>query len=127
MKRSAVIFLLVIYVFSSTELSEMLKMPTLIEHLSEHQTQNKSISFFDFISLHYIDGNGHGAEDAHDRSLPFKSHDHCQAVASMVAELPEDQYQLSPISSPIQKSVPIHEESPYFSYSSLIWQPPKSA
>jgi len=126
MKRSAVIFLLVIYVFSSTELSEMLKFPTLIEHYNEHRNQNESISFFDFISLHYIDSKSHGAEDAHDSSLPFKSHDHCQALASMVARLPDGQCELSPMSSPVEKTAVELEVAPCFSYSSLIWQPPKS-
>ena len=48
---------LTIYLFSFTEVKEVLKIPALIEHYQEHKSENKNISIIGFIALHYLSGS----------------------------------------------------------------------
>jgi hypothetical protein len=78
MKRVLAIIAFSIYLFGTTEISQLLKLPFLVNHYLEHANQNKStLSFIQYLQLHY---NNHtqSHEDHHKESqLPFKSVDDC--------------------------------------------------
>jgi len=59
MRKIGVIFFLLIYLFSSTELAELLRLDVLFEHYDEHKDESSQISFSNFLYMHYID---HGIE-----------------------------------------------------------------
>jgi hypothetical protein len=61
-----------------TFLPEVLKLPLLISHFQEHQAEDASITFFEFLKLHYND-NEHTQNSNHPHEkLPFKhQHDGC--------------------------------------------------
>lgn len=125
-KRSAILLLLALYVFTATECRELLKLPVLIEHFTEHQTKNSKLSLFDFINQHYLSLEKHGTEDAHDHALPFKAHENCHSIAMAVAGIPEQPVSIDPHVFNVASSINLQPNFLYTSYSASIWQPPKS-
>ena len=66
MKKLVVFFFLFGYLFSSTELSELLKIDSLLEHYEEHKGESSKISFSNFLYMHYVDhgqDNGDGEKE----------------------------------------------------------------
>lgn len=131
MRKIAVIILLFIYLFSSTELSELLKINILVEHYAEHQLESKEISFSDFFYMHYIDQSTENEDDQHDSQLPFHSHSHSESddvnfVVPVV--VPNSNYSLS-----FENHFVIELKKVFYqvnssltpSFLSSIWQPPQ--
>ena len=52
MKRITAIFFLVIFATSFTELGQLFKIPSLVQHYYSHQ-EKSSVSFFDYLEDHY--------------------------------------------------------------------------
>ena len=77
MKRVIAILTLGFYLLSLTEFNELLKVPVLINHYTEHQEKNKSLSFFEFLSMHYSQADDNDGDKDKDMQLPFKSHVGC--------------------------------------------------
>ena len=73
MNRLLAISFLFLYINSNTEFHEMLRMPILFEHFSEHKQKVSDISFWDFLVMHYKSDVSH---DADDNQLPFKDPGH---------------------------------------------------
>lgn len=76
MKTKGVIFILLfVMAINSLSLQQLFKIPVLISHFFEHQQRNESITFMDYLSMHYwgsdIDDNDHDR----DMQLPFKKGD----------------------------------------------------
>ena len=59
----------------NSSLGELFKLPELLSHFSEHQARNKSISLFDFISMHYMGNDLDDNDQDRDMQLPFKKID----------------------------------------------------
>lgn len=129
MRKSSIIFFLFLYLFSSTAFSELLRVPLLIEHYSEHQEKEKSISFSDFLRMHYLDHEDH--KDDADSDLPFQSHSGSEMVYWYVPLVQfntncflanqsfNDQFEkmkMDPADSFLSSS-----------FLSSIWQPPRNA
>lgn len=125
MKNGIIILFISVYIFSSTELNQLLKLPILYEHFQEHHQENNSLSMFDFILMHYSSNDHNKSDQDEDMKLPFKSPDGCFS-ASIIAFIPQ----------PIEfvKKVVFIEKEPINNYSykefsssylSSIWQPPK--
>ena len=88
MKRHFSIFILTIYLFSFTEVKEVLKIPALIEHYQEHKSENKNISIIGFIALHYLSGSQKDSDYEKDMKLPFKAHE-ISSVSFAIQDLPD--------------------------------------
>ena len=125
MKNGIIILFISVYIFSSTELNQLLKLPILYEHFQEHHQENNSLSMVDFIAMHYSCNDQSKSDQDEDMKLPFKSPDGCFS-ASIIAFIPQ----------PIEfvKKVVFIEKEPINNYSykefsssylSTIWQPPK--
>ena len=84
MKKVVILSLLTLYLFSTTELNQLLKVPLLFEHFLEHKSQNKKITFFDFFYMHYSQVDDHDGDKEKDQKLPFKSHSFCNSSISFV-------------------------------------------
>ncbi len=112
---------------SITELSQLLKFPSLVEHYIEHKAKDNNLALFQFLSMHYTASNKKDADDEKDQKLPFKSHNGCINNTSVEYVLAN----FSVISiKPVyveKKSYSIYSEN-FLSaiYLSSIWQPPKS-
>lgn len=72
MRKYFAIILLVFYLFSSTELSQVIKLPIFIEHFKEHSAANPKLTLFGFIKLHYFNGDRCSDYETN-MKLPFKS------------------------------------------------------
>jgi hypothetical protein len=66
------ILLLCLYVLSATESYQLLKLPFLIEHYFEHQSQQNHLGVMDFFAMHYTLEHEHAKEHQSDTRLPFK-------------------------------------------------------
>jgi hypothetical protein len=71
-KKAAYIFL-AIYLLGATELSQLLKIPLLIEHYTEHKLDNGNLSLLSFMYMHYVVDDGATTDEQKDQNLPFKS------------------------------------------------------
>lgn len=75
MKKLISIFLICIYLVSFTEAKEILKLHAFVEHFKEHKSENKDITVFKFIVMHYLSGSKKDKDYQEDMKLPFKTHD----------------------------------------------------
>ena len=125
MKKSISIAFLLIYLFSATELSQLVKLPTLVEHFSEHKQQNETMSFWDFLCIHYAGKFSKDNDYEKDMKLPFKSHDTSQTFI-FVANPPVTPY-ISSLSINFKEKTFCHYDEQFLPtfYLSGIWQPPK--
>jgi hypothetical protein len=65
------IFILHVYLISTTELGQLLKLPFLITHYNEHKLIDETISFQDFILTHF--SKEHSGHTNQHKKLPFKA------------------------------------------------------
>lgn len=128
MKRFLGVLLLLMYLFSGTEAHQLLKLPVLLSHFQEHTQQDEDFGVFDFLVMHYVNGDSLDDDFEKDRELPFKS-EHQHVTDITVANVVE--LQLFSIETPF----PLFVESKFGSLqeraisntNSSIWQPPKHA
>lgn len=119
-----------IYLISTTEFSQLLKFPVLVEHYFEHKEQTPDMSVIDFLVLHY-GGNhleNHPQNDDFDRDqqLPFMMHDN---VLSFVFISPQPQYFKIENKANTYQPLEISSFDDLFISNqtlSSIWRPPKN-
>ena len=73
MKRALAFLLLSLYLNSFAEVRELYKIHSLSEHYSETVRQDHSVSFFNFMVMHYITDDHNTRDNDRDAQLPFKS------------------------------------------------------
>lgn len=73
MIRSISIFFLLLHLLTSTELCQVLRIPVLINHYTEHRSLNTGITFFMFLKMHYFNGDPRDSDYDRDMQLPFKT------------------------------------------------------
>lgn len=74
MKSPVTILLLSVQLFAYTDIVQVFKFPKLIEHYNSHHSKNKSLSFIDFLIMHYATcDDGDTKDDWDDMQLPFKT------------------------------------------------------
>lgn len=110
-----------------TELSQLLKVPVLIEHFVKHKAENPKLSFIGFLSMHYFNGNPHDQDYDQDMRLPFKSHNTCINILSLSSPLQSD-LDFKIILYPEEIKLRFPSEIDYASQCmQSIWQPPKNS
>jgi len=123
-KKFITISLLALYLFCATEACQLLKLPVLISHFLEHQKINKSISFVEYLDLHY-DNNPDTQE--HQEGLPFKSVDICCIAGHSTLPFIELEIDL-PCYNYLVKEFPQYRHLGYQLLKSQdIFQPPRTA
>jgi len=123
-KKWVSIVLLSLYLVSTTELNQVLKLPILIEHYCEHKKLNPEMTFIAFFKTHY----DHPVKDADyktDRKLPFVAH----SILSLVFTL-NTNFNFEIVKASVKHlevhSIPAFDEDFYFKgYLHSIWQPPR--
>ncbi|MBC9911928.1 hypothetical protein [Chitinophaga varians] len=126
MKKATAIFLLLVYLFGSTDASQLLKFPLLVEHFQKHKQENVHMTLLTFLKLHYVDEQPFDDDYLQDMQLPFKTPDIiCMTLPTVgppapvtlftpVIELPREDYLI------------INDGPPPFRLPDVILQPPKS-
>ena len=106
---------------------ELLKLPVLFQHYIEHKEQNRSISFLEFLDLHYMHGSPRDADYDRDMQLPFKTCAH-SSLASAVFTTPEPPVLILEKVIYREKKQKLFIGTPHYTYnySSSIWQPPRN-
>jgi hypothetical protein len=127
LKKAIAILFLTSYLFSTTQLRELLKLPMLVQHYIEHKAENKNITFLGFLDMHYAHGNVKDADYDKDMKLPFKT---ITLNASVIAFCQEPNFTFSctkQIFTTITKQK-FPRTSVHFptSYLDAIWQPPRT-
>jgi hypothetical protein len=118
---------LAIYLLSSTQLKELLKLPLLVEHFMEHKELNAQMSFIDFLCVHYAEGNVKDADYEKDMRLPFKSAEN--SLSSYLSfYLPALNFKQDLIVhfTEQKQSFPCYNFTYSSAFLSSIWQPPRS-
>ncbi len=125
MKKWVSILLLSLYLLSTTELNQLLKLPVLIEHYVEHKNLNPEMTLLAFFKMHY----DHPVKDADyktDRKLPFIIHSTLSLVFTLNTdfsfEISGSDYKYFHI-----QNIPSLDENLYIKgYLQSIWQPPRA-
>lgn len=119
-------FLLLIYLLSLGNIHQLAKVPLLFSHYSEHASDNNTLSFLEFLHMHYADHHQKDTHDDTDDELPFKSHSDCIGHLMAPAYF-EDRSKMIP--EPEERSSADHLFFSDLNLSTgmrgLIWQPPK--
>ncbi|MBK5279986.1 MAG: hypothetical protein JJE09_14095 [Bacteroidia bacterium] len=120
-KRLVAIGLLFSFLVSFTEFSEVLRLPLLIEHFTEHKSKVDDLSFWQFLVMHYETDVAH---DDQDMSLPFKDCNH--SLTAQTVSLPSQKITLTEL---LEKTSIIHTSFYLLHEPKLlagdIFQPPK--
>jgi hypothetical protein len=127
LKNCITILFLAGYLFSVTEAHQLLKLPVVFQHFSEHQQEDKNISLLQFLAMHYLHGSPKDKDYDRDMQLPFKTAGDCLATITpafvpVTVELNLEQPVI------ILQQVNIVKPAQFIlsTYLSNIWQPPKS-
>lgn len=126
MSKYAAIFLAFVYLTSATEFSQLLKIPLLLIHFTEHEMERDNLSISSFLFMHYFNGNPKDDDFKKDMQLPFKSHNTCINLLSISEPSPKIEFLIHWFS--YQKEDPNFPLIYFYStkYFSSVWQPPKS-
>lgn len=112
--------------FSTTEISQLKKLPEAFRHFKEHKAENPSITVLRFFVIHYLHGSPKDSDYDKDMKLPFKESGDCVSAISVA-------YLQQPLSFYIEKEIIFVKKSnciseiQFFltSHHSNIWKPPK--
>ena len=129
MKKLISVSFLVLFISLNTELFQLFKLPTLVQHYLEHKQEDSKETFWHFLSQHYANKINHSHQDKHNdhERLPFKTDD-CSILHVSLAFIPSVQPTApSPINFIENKNAISTVLPNYFGYSGSIWQPPKIA
>jgi hypothetical protein len=118
---------LMLYSFTQTPLYHLTGLPVLVQHYQEHkrlnENQSKSISFADFLELHYF-GNEANMHPEH-QPLPFKLVNlNAHSIFCGDLEFIQIPQQVEPVSCP-NKPVVRHDLPMGLAHG--VWHPPKQA
>ena len=123
LKRFLAILCFSAIITAGTELHQLLKLPVLLHHFAEHKQEDKNISLFSFIIMHYFKGNPVDKDYDKDMQLPFKTAD-CTPLISIA--VPPQNITTERPEFFIKHSYPaIKNNNILPSCTSDIWQPPK--
>jgi hypothetical protein len=122
-----VISFLFVFIGATTAFGELLKLPVLIHHFSDHiqDEKNTDFSFFDFLAEHYTGDINH-SDKHHDHSnLPFKTLN--THIAQVLTIVPQSIYHFPQVIAVRSKLKGVfHTQQNYSNtYLDSIWQPPR--
>lgn len=75
MKKIIAILFLSVYLLAVTRLNELLKLSVLVEHFNETEKNGSTVTFFQFLKMHYLTDDLNDKDNDRDMQLPFKSND----------------------------------------------------
>jgi len=122
-KRLLAILLIVLYVNSNTEFHEVLRLPLLVEHFTEHKKLVGDISFWGFLVMHYKTNASHDADDSR---LPFKDPAHSFTAPTLAVTSPKIILKEAQLITEVSH-ISNYTENFIASHLSDIFQPPRLA
>lgn len=127
LKKVLAILLVTVHLLTTTELSELMKMPLLVQHYIEHRANDEAVTLMDFLAMHYAHGDVKDADYDKDKRLPFKSHEGCINLSILIC-IPQLTQSVMEEPHAIRSEKIVLPEITFLSsaFLSSIWQPPKS-
>lgn len=122
MKKFVSYCMVVVILFSLTELHEFVKIPFAIGHFIEHYSENSAISIVDFLAEHYTSNDAHSKEHS---SLPFK--EHCASIVIQIVLSSETQNSEIVLSFSKLQYFIFSNNSTSLGTKLNVWQPPQTA
>lgn len=126
MKKAISILFLSIYLLSSTQLKELLKLPILAAHFIEHKQKDASMCFFEFLYMHYASGDVKDADYDKDMKLPFKSAENSNAFVSFYLPVTALKQDFVMHFKEGKQQFPLYHSNYSSACLSAIWQPPRA-
>jgi hypothetical protein len=111
--------------FSFAEFHNLLRLPVLFEHFTEHRQHDSTISFWAFIKQHYFKPLVVDADYSRDRQLPFRDTDCGLVVTTSICEFAPVTMDLEPPVEQIRKFHLFNEAHPPRFTPFDIFQPPR--
>lgn len=126
MKKGIAILFLSIYLCTVTEAHELLKLPVVFQHFIEHQSEDKNITVFQFLKIHYGQDDVQDDDYARDMQLPFKTAGEF-FTSSIAPFVPLNSIIVLAYPSVFAGSQNKGHTAPklHSNYQAHIWQPPK--
>lgn len=126
MKRIFCVLISIFLLSVLTDLKEIIKIPTLVNHYHEHASEHHHLAFSEFLHIHYSDHHQH-PDDEEEHSFPYKS-DTVNSLSMFLVTFLDFETKNSNFEKKILSSMLITNldfiQSNYFG---KIWQPPKIA
>ena len=115
-----------VFSITSTELHQLLKVPQLVAHYMHHKKLDRTISFVDFIFMHYNENDNLKSDSQHNK-LPFKSH--CTIAGHIIIADVNFLTLNTHLSNFYFKKVCSKYKEVFYTsmLTESIWQPPKTA
>jgi hypothetical protein len=125
LKKITAILFVSVYLFSYTELHQLVKIPLLVEHFREHRQEDKNISIWAFLKIHYLEKMVKDSDFDKDQQLPLRDADCNSMAATSICDFNLSAMELvTPNQLPRQFTVYREENKPQFA-SFDIFQPPR--
>lgn len=99
----------------------------LIEHYFDHREENKDLTLFQYLNIHYSNPHPKDSNDAKDQRLPFKSHFDCASAISGNYILTEVFTLQRPESEEPKKQAVYKNQFLLNNLLTNIWQPPRTS
>jgi len=125
MRKAIAILILSLFLTSTTDLYQLLKLPLLVDHYIQHKSLDENITVWQFLCIHYAHGDVKDADYAQDMKLPFKTSDKYNSSNLVAIPTSAISYTLNiPLTkTPLSGIYYLPVKLPSFLPS--IWQPPK--
>lgn len=102
-----------------------MKLPVLVQHYKEHKAMYNGLSFFAFLSMHYLNDNLRDADFHRDMQLPFKAVENNTNISVFILTI--QGFELSKTYDFTEPSfIAVNRDSYSSSHFDDIWQPPKA-
>lgn len=123
---TAILFLF-IYLFYTTGFSELLKLNALVQHFYETQKNDKAVTFYHFLVMHYITDDLNDKDNDKDKQLPFKATETVIANSTVLYTQYLNMQPLAAQSFTVNKHVKLIVKDLFIDtdFNSIVWHPPK--
>lgn len=127
MKKLISILLLSLYLLSTTELYQLLKVPILIEHFMEHKKLNPDMTLEAFLKTHY-DNPVKDADYKTDQKLPFIVHSAPLVLFFTLSPSFTFDIKNTHVNQVQYLKIPSYDDIFYIKgFSNSIWEPPRNS
>lgn len=125
-KKIIAVLLLSAYLLPVTAVTELLKLPQLVEHYYDHKAEGNNTGFTAYLIQHYLKEDGTDKDAAEDSRLPFKTGEQLLSVMVISVDPPQS-FSISPVALPVVKKMYKICNDDFISsqYLNAIWQPPR--
>lgn len=119
------LFFLSAYLLAFTPFREVLKLPVLLSHYTEHRAADPDLSFLSFFSMHYLHGSPKDADYERDMQLPFKKMTNPSVAVFVVTPVPLAIPEHGMLYSKTEKTLLSLAAVYFFNFQNSIWNPPR--